>query len=136
MEKHTSYYFSYTANSTTNKKLEASMYRKMGLQPRCMQALQRSYQSKVVQNTHRFIATAYKKNGSSYNKNKQNNTLKKQPKSCRGGAMHEPQKKSKNKPKKLIFKIRKTFLIYMLTKKHYNTLPNFKKIRSVFLSTP
>jgi hypothetical protein len=49
--------------------------------------------------------------------------------------MHEPQKKVKNKPKKLIFKIRKTFLIYMLTKKHYNTLPTFKKIQPVFLPT-
>jgi hypothetical protein len=50
--------------------------------------------------------------------------------------MHEPQKKSKNKPKKLIFKIRKTFLIYMPIQKQHNTLSTLKKIRSVFLSTP
>jgi hypothetical protein len=136
MEKHTSYYFSHAATSTTNKRLEASMYRKMGLQPRCMQALQRSYQSEVVQNTHRFIATAYKKNGSSYNKNKQNNTLKKQPKSCSGGAMHSAYKKVKNKSEKVVLKTRKTFLIYMPIQKQHNTLSTLKKIRSVFLSTP
>jgi hypothetical protein len=50
------------------------MYRKMELQPQCMQALQQSYQSKAVQNTYRFIATAYKKNGKCNNTNEQNKT--------------------------------------------------------------
>jgi hypothetical protein len=50
--------------------------------------------------------------------------------------MHEPQKKSKNKPKKLILKTRKTFLIYMLTKKHHNTIHTFKKMHPAFLPTP